>query len=212
MEKSVMSITVFLRDSNKKVTDAWSKEFNGYKDVKVSCGDIFDINAFSPVGCDAIISPANSFGFMDGGIDLIYSEFFGRGLEKKLQEIICDEFFGELPVGLSCIVETKHDTIKYLISCPTMRVPEDVSCTVNAYLAFRAALIAVINFNNTSDTKIKSIVSPGLGTLTGRIPAEICAKQMRYAYDSIINQKISIPNDLREACILHYQMRNMASV
>ena len=30
--------------------------------------------------------------------------------------------------------------IPYLISAPTMRVPEDVSDTVNAYLAFRAVL------------------------------------------------------------------------
>lgn len=30
--------------------------------------------------------------------------------------------------------------IRYLISAPTMRVPEDVSDTVNAYLAFRAVL------------------------------------------------------------------------
>lgn len=34
--------------------------------------------------------------------------------------------------------------IKYLISAPTMRVPEDVSDTVNAYLAFRAVLRAGI--------------------------------------------------------------------
>ena len=32
--------------------------------------------------------------------------------------------------------------IKYLISAPTMRVPMDVSKTVNAYLAFRACLRA----------------------------------------------------------------------
>ncbi len=32
--------------------------------------------------------------------------------------------------------------IKYLISAPTMRVPEDVSDTTNSYLAFRAVLRA----------------------------------------------------------------------
>ena len=26
---------------------------------------------------DAIVSPANSFGFMDGGIDMVYSKRFG---------------------------------------------------------------------------------------------------------------------------------------
>ena len=33
-------------------------------------------------------------------------------------------------------------SIKYLISAPTMRVPEDVSGTNNAYLAFRAVILA----------------------------------------------------------------------
>jgi hypothetical protein len=32
--------------------------------------------------------------------------------------------------------------IKWLISAPTMRVPEDVSNTVAAYLAFRAVILA----------------------------------------------------------------------
>jgi hypothetical protein len=32
---------------------------------------------------DAILSPANSFGFMDGGIDLLYSNFFGWELQDR---------------------------------------------------------------------------------------------------------------------------------
>lgn len=32
--------------------------------------------------------------------------------------------------------------IKFLISAPTMRIPENVSNTVNAYLAFRAVILA----------------------------------------------------------------------
>lgn len=32
--------------------------------------------------------------------------------------------------------------IKYLISAPTMRVPEDIPNTVNAYLTFRAIILA----------------------------------------------------------------------
>lgn len=33
-------------------------------------------------------SPANSFGFMDGGIDFEISERFGWDLQKKLQQTI----------------------------------------------------------------------------------------------------------------------------
>jgi O-acetyl-ADP-ribose deacetylase (regulator of RNase III) len=174
-------IKIFLRDRNQDIVDAWTQAFAGYKNVDIFRGDIFDIKA------DAIISPANSFGFMDGGIDLAYSKYFGWKLQEALQEKIKTEYYGELPVGTATILETGNDNIPYLISCPTMRVPEIVGNTVNAYLAFRAALIEVIKFNDKSTHKIYSILCPGLGTLTGAIPPVNCAMQMIYAYDIILN-------------------------
>jgi O-acetyl-ADP-ribose deacetylase (regulator of RNase III) len=196
-----MDIQILLRDKNINLVNAWSKEFNNYHNVKISCGDIFGLNA------DAIISPANSFGFMDGGIDLRYSVYFGWDLQKTLQNKIRNYFHGELPVGMATIVETNNDNIKYLISCPTMRVPEDVSDTVNAYLAFRAGLTEVLNFNNNNSEKIASILCPGLGTLSGMLPETVCAIQMKYAYNSIINREINFPNDLWEAHDLHIKMK-----
>jgi O-acetyl-ADP-ribose deacetylase (regulator of RNase III) len=196
-----MDIQILLRDKNINLVNAWSKEFKDYHNVKISCGDIFGLSA------DAIISPANSFGFMDGGIDLRYSVYFGWDLQKTLQNKIRSDFHGELPVGHATIVETNNDNIKYLISCPTMRVPEDVSDTVNAYLAFRAGLIEVLNFNKNNNEKIASILCPGLGTLSGMLPETICAIQMKYAYDSIFNRENNFPNDLWEAHDLHVKMK-----
>ncbi|MCL2880396.1 MAG: macro domain-containing protein, partial [Treponema sp.] len=164
-----MKLKLFLRDRSEDMARAWSAEFAGYSDVDISCGNIFEISA------DAIISPANSFGFMDGGIDLVYSYHFGWDLQKRLQEKIRGSFYGELPVGMAIIIETYHDKIKYLISCPTMRVPEIVSDTVNAYLAFRAGLIEIIRFNENQGAKIASLLCPGLGTKTGGIAPENCA-------------------------------------
>jgi hypothetical protein len=72
-----MKFEIYLRDMNNTIADEWKKEFSGCDGVYVSCGNIFDLKA------DAIISPANSFGFMDGGIDRYYSEYFGWNLQKK---------------------------------------------------------------------------------------------------------------------------------
>lgn len=63
-------------------------------------GDIFDYPA------DAIVSPANSFGFMDGGIDLAYSERFGWHVQALVQSIIMQDYDGELLVGQATTVET----------------------------------------------------------------------------------------------------------
>jgi hypothetical protein len=61
-----MKATIFqLRDIDKEVVQSWKRHFKGVENVNISSGDIFELKA------DAIVSPANSFGYMDGGIDLV---------------------------------------------------------------------------------------------------------------------------------------------
>lgn len=47
------------------LASAWQRVGEKYEMVEVLQGSIFDSN------CDAVVSPANSFGFMDGGIDML---------------------------------------------------------------------------------------------------------------------------------------------
>jgi O-acetyl-ADP-ribose deacetylase (regulator of RNase III) len=169
------------------MVDAWRNVFDGYSGIEISCGDIFDLKA------DAIVSPANSFGFMNGGIDGAYSRHFGQNLQKVLQKTIREEYYGEIPVGNAVIISTRDINIKYLISAPTMRVPQNISETVNAYLAFRAALIEVKKFNEKNSDEINSILCPGMGTLTGGMTPKDCAIQMRKAYDAIFIESQSFP-------------------
>ena len=56
--------TIRLVDKWKPLTDAWSEAFREHASVRVEHGDFFASAA------DALVSPANSFGFMDGGLDL----------------------------------------------------------------------------------------------------------------------------------------------
>ena len=154
----------------------WKKNFEGCNDVEVIDGDIFSQKA------DALVSPANSFGFMDGGLDLKISQKLGWGVEDRVRERIINDFSGEVPVGNALIVETGMDSFPYLISAPTMRVPMDVSKTVNAYLAFRAILLEIEKFNKAGN-RISSIACPGLGTGEGRMKPDQCALQMREAYN-----------------------------
>jgi O-acetyl-ADP-ribose deacetylase (regulator of RNase III) len=74
-----MPLRYLLRDNNAAVVEAWRQHFAGCQDVEVSHGDIFHEPA------DAIVSPANSFGFIDGGIDMAYSQRFGWGFQDRLQ-------------------------------------------------------------------------------------------------------------------------------
>ncbi len=51
--------------------EAWKRFCEGLPFVQFHFGSIFEVE------CEAVVSPANSFGFMDGGIDLLYSRRFG---------------------------------------------------------------------------------------------------------------------------------------
>ncbi|XP_065907689.1 uncharacterized protein aq_987-like [Dysidea avara] len=198
-------LIINLRDISDDMVKAWQGAFKGekYKNVKISEGDIFK----GGPEADAIVSPANSFGFMDGGIDLAYSLHFGWQMQERLQEYLRKHYDGELPMGCAVIIPAYSDQldlstlsldndvnggkpIKYLVSAPTMRVPLDVSDTVNAYLAFRCILREVLAHNATAAERkvppINSILCPGLGTAVGCMPHEKAAMQMRIAYDAII--------------------------
>ncbi|MBA3459450.1 MAG: macro domain-containing protein [Deltaproteobacteria bacterium] len=199
-------LEIHLRDLGKPLVESWAREFAGVASVTTSCGDIFStkpgfIHAGDPVDvkADAIVSPANSFGFMDGGIDAVYTYQFGEGLQRRLQELISTEFGGELPVGMAVIVPTMHNDIPWCISAPTMRVPQNVAETVNAYLAFRAALRAVVAHNANGQSQIKRVLCPGLGTAVGQMPVARCARQMRAAWDSVFAPKAAMPRSVRAA-------------
>ena len=160
---------------------AWKEHFEGVADVEIIDGDILRQDG------DALVSPANSFGYMDGGLDLKISERLGWHVEERVRSVLESCYFGEIPVGNAIVVETDDEHIPFLISAPTMRVPSDVSRTVNAYLAFKAVIQAAIEHNQSSGRTIETILCPGLGTGEGRLAAVDCARQMRAAHSTCLS-------------------------
>jgi O-acetyl-ADP-ribose deacetylase (regulator of RNase III) len=151
---------------------------------------------------------------MDGGIDLLYSRYFGWHMQERLQRLIVQRHHGELLVGTAEIVETDDSRIPYLISAPTMRVPMVLHDSVNPYLACRAALLLVKHgiFSAGSHKgepvafHVKSIAFPGLGTGVGRIAPHICARQARAAIEEIILGKTRFPASWNEAQARHQRL------
>ncbi len=156
---------------------AWREHFNEYENIEIIHADILKVN------CDAIISPANSFGFMDGGLDIHISETLGWHIQDELQSRISKLEERELLIGKAMIIPTKNREIPYLISAPTMRVPMsfNIATSINAYLAMKAILISAKNHE-----AIQTIAIPGLCTGCGRMPFHIAANQMFLAYDEVI--------------------------
>lgn len=174
-------------DVNQEITDAWQRVFADIDQVTVRHGSIFDFP------CDAIVSPANSFGFMNGGIDFAISKHLGWHLEKDLQRIIREQFYGELLVGQATVLPTGSDLFAYLISAPTMRTPMTITRGPNVYHCMKALLLllehGVLPTGEPVKSKIKSIAIPGLGTGVGQVRPLVCARQMRIAWEDVMHQK-----------------------
>lgn len=135
---------------------------------------------------DCMVSAANSFGIMDGGVDAAITAFFGTPLMERVQQRILEEFLGEQPVGTSMIVETGHARHPFLAHTPTMRTPMPIARTDHVYLAMWAMLLAVRRHNQQATQPIANIACPGLGTATGRVPFEEAARQMALAYRNFV--------------------------
>ncbi|EIA2681603.1 macro domain-containing protein, partial [Salmonella enterica] len=138
---------------------------------------------------DCMVSAANSFGLMDGGVDAAITTYFGTQLQRRVQKYIIQEYLGEQPVGTAFITETGDGEHPWLVHAPTMRVPLIIDGTDAVYNATRAALLAIFQHNKSvaEYKKIKSVVFPAMGAGCGQVPPDSVARQMRLAWDGFIN-------------------------
>jgi O-acetyl-ADP-ribose deacetylase (regulator of RNase III) len=181
-----------LIDRNEEMCKQWELQFKDCHDVVIYNGDFFAL------ATDCVVSPANSFGFMDGSLDLAISEKLGWQVQRKLQKQLREKYLGELLVGQAELIETEFHQIPFCISAPTMRVPMILKDSVNVYLASKA-IFSLLKMEN----RIKTVSISGLGTGIGQVPYDICAKQMKMAYTDIWLNKYTSPDSWKEAQIRH---------
>jgi O-acetyl-ADP-ribose deacetylase (regulator of RNase III) len=180
---------IILVDQSQAMVDAWKLTVGDAADVVQ--GDIFS----TPT--DAVVSPANSFGFMDGGIDLAYSRRFGWNVQASVQERIRDRFDGELLVGQALSVPTGDADFPLLIAAPTMRVNMMIIDPQAVRLATRAAVREALKQG------LSSMTIPGMGTGCGRVKPDWAARLMAKGIEDAINLR-PFPRALAEAWQDHH--------
>src|SRR4051794_31515462 len=94
------SMELILTSVSEDLTDAWRRFCGDFAFVRIHDGSILDVE------CDAVVSPANSFGFLDGGVDDLYRRHFGGDLQDRVQGMIRERHGGELVVGNADAVPT----------------------------------------------------------------------------------------------------------
>ena len=138
---------------------------------------------FSQEPADCIICPGDSYGLMETNISYRVDQMLNSG--SYIRNVIENMYYGEQPVGTCVLVPTGNDRYKFVAHVPLYRVSKDISETHNIYIAFRAALTAVLNHNKvcdiekTPDKKIKTVLCTPLST---DLDIKEVARQMSIAY------------------------------
>ncbi len=156
--------------------------------VRVHRGSVLDIRA------QAVVSPANSHGWMRGGVDAVYTQAF-PGIEQQVRSTILAYHGGELPIGEAVVVPTGEPLPEWLISAPTMREPGErlPDDTVHPYLAARAVFLLWRDGQFEHGTRFRDVVEtiamPGLGTGVGGVSPRVCARQVAAAWDEVFARR-----------------------
>ncbi|MFB7053463.1 ADP-ribosyltransferase domain-containing protein [Streptomyces vinaceus] len=166
-------LRVVLTDVNERVVEAWRAAFADTPGIEIRRGSILDEDV------DAWVTPTNSRGRMDGGVDAAVKRHLGAGIQLRVQRAIRDRFAGAMPVGSAVCVPSGAAVPRFLISTPTMvESSQNVSATLNVALACAAAFQAVHRQNRKAPGSIRSVALVGMGARTGRVPARLCANLM----------------------------------
>ncbi|MEO1173941.1 MAG: macro domain-containing protein, partial [Myxococcota bacterium] len=95
-----MRVRVVLVDVNGAMISAWRQTFEENPEVEIVHGSMLD----QPVS--AFVTPTNARGSMDGGLDGVLKNYFGAGIEKRVQAEIAKHHQGAMPVGNATCVST----------------------------------------------------------------------------------------------------------
>lgn len=139
---------------------------------------------------DCIVSPGNSFGLMDGGMDAAINRYFSEIDEfiVHIQQQLLDKCGGYQQPGSCVLFETNIKKCPYIAHTPTMGIPLAITDFSIIYHAMWNILIEVHKHNKLNpDKKIKTILCPGLGTGAGKVKSDIAFQLMQYAIQDYID-------------------------
>jgi len=183
--KYIMDFKIIICSIDDDMSQLFIDEFkkdNKYN-IDVYNGDFKELNQ----QYDCIVSPGNSHGLMDGGIDKPIADQFGHYKDtiKKVQAILKDKHnFKQMP-GTATLVKMQSDKCKYILHVPTMIIPMRITNKEVIYWGFYN-LLQEVHMHNKSFDDIKKICMSGLGTGAGRVQGDQFVKLIKLAYDHFL--------------------------
>ncbi|CAL5870801.1 uncharacterized protein PFLUO_LOCUS5041 [Penicillium psychrofluorescens] len=158
------------------------------------------LNALDPsVTFDLVVSPANSFGRLDGAFDDAISRAFSPrddyfALTHAVQLVLYENWRGFAPPGTCTLVqfpaplEQNSRQCAWVAICPTMREPTNVCWDREVvYECVWSLFCQVERHNRSSDQKISSLLMTPLAVGVGRVSKERWAAQTVLAMKHFVN-------------------------
>lgn len=180
----------YLLDRNPAMVEAWKKlsfkEVPGKVGVEIVESDFIKFMEDTKGAMDFIVSPANSFGVMTGGLDGAITKYFGLQMQTRVFWYMDKKYGGYLPVGgiMAVPCYPGNDPTQLLV-VPTMREPEPIVDPRVIYDCARSVFQFMNKYNY--DTGYNILV-PAFGAATGEVPYDLVARMMWLAYEDVYIQ------------------------
>ncbi|CAG8558832.1 9599_t:CDS:2 [Ambispora leptoticha] len=207
--------TLTLIDILESLVQAWKKELAAINLKSNSLNVEIHLTTFQNYletrSAECIVSPANSFGLMDGGLDYYISEYYGgvNSLIPVVQSAIQEDWCGEQNVGTCLLVDVdelaqkvkgsvkdRKNVPRYIAHCPTMRTPKALYGGDDIVYRCTWALLTSIRKHNATlrrpEDRINNVICAGFGTGVGEFPEEGCVKQMILAIKHFLEAPVNV--------------------
>jgi len=152
--------------------------------VKVVVGDITELQG------DAIVNPANSYGYMGGGVALVIKLKGGKVIEEEAVKQ------APIPIGSAVITTGGSLKVRAVIHAPTVVRPGDRSSPENIYRATKAAL------EKAFERGFRSVAFPLMGAGVGGVPPKEAARAMYSAIREYSDKELEVYIYLRDPALV----------
>jgi len=163
---------ILIADHNKS-TIASLEELNPSFEIETGDPLAFDI--------DAVVSPANTKGIMNGGYDATLRRYFGVNIEY-MAGLYLDKF--QIDVGQAIAVKTGHPKVHWLIVTPTVSVTGEGFSghgSVSYACAYNAVKVAY-------KKNVRYLGMTGLGSGVGGLDRRTSARQQVKGIEDALNE------------------------
>lgn len=172
-----MSLIISLVDTNPDMCQAWAA-LHLPASIRILNQSI---DTVPTDGVTVYVSPSNSYGIMQGGIDRVYCAMF-PGIEDDVHKVMKQLKLPLIPVTSAMLVPIRGSAPKrFLIACPSMLQPGSPIENPKHIMACYQSVFTLIR---KLPFKVNHLIIPGIGTGVGGIDPGIAAAALILALKS----------------------------